>query len=185
MYLIVGLGNPGQRYQHTRHNVGFMAVDYLIDRYNIAATGQKHQGLCYKGRINDYQALLFKPLTYMNRSGIAVSEIANFYKIPLNHIIILYDELALTLGKIRIKIGGGSAGHNGIKSLDSHLGKDYQRIRIGIDHPGHRDEVTNYVLGRFKPEEYDLMAHRLDDLSEAFPLLLAGDKERFISQLSR
>ena len=147
--LFIGLGNPGAKYQHNRHNLGFMAVDEIAAHLKAPEWSEKFGGML--SRLDDLY--LFKPMDFMNNSGIPSSRIANFYKIPPENVYVFYDELDLTLGKIKIKQGGGDGGHNGIKSLDAHFGKDYWRVRLGINHPGNKDMVHSHVLSDFSADE--------------------------------
>lgn len=183
-FLIIGLGNPGKKYAGNRHNVGFMAIDKLADSYRFSAASTKFGGLIAEGKIDEHKTFLFKPLGYMNLSGEPARQIAQFYKIPLEHIIVLHDELDLPLAKIRVKTGGGHGGHNGLKSLDAHLGKDYRRVRIGIDHPGDKELVSPYVLSDFSKEEKNIISRLLEDISTHMPLLLSGDEAGFMNKLS-
>ncbi len=150
MWLIVGLGNPGPDYAATRHNIGFMALDALAGPARF--TSKFHGEIC-QPTIEGEKLLLLKPMTFMNLSGKAVQAAMAFYKIPLDHLIVLHDELDLPLGKIRIKKGGGANGHNGLKDIDRLVGPDYWRIRLGIGHPGMKEQVHGHVLGRFSAEE--------------------------------
>lgn len=153
MFLFVGLGNYGDEYNNTRHNAGFIVVDNIIREYNFRSEGKKFHSELYSGSINCEKGYIIKPQTYMNRSGIAVCEISRFYKIPLNRIFVFHDDMDINLGKIKYKVGGSSAGHNGIKSIDEMIGKDYNRIRIGIGRPQYKDDVINFVLNRFTEDE--------------------------------
>lgn len=153
MYLFVGLGNIGEEYNNTRHNVGFTIADKLIMEYNFIHQGKKFHSEIFTCSINGLKVILIKPQTYMNRSGIAVSEISKFYKIPLENIYVFQDDMDLALGKIRFKNGCSSAGHNGIKSIDEMIGKNYNRIRIGIGRPNFDNDVINFVLNKFAQDE--------------------------------
>ncbi|MBL8639679.1 MAG: aminoacyl-tRNA hydrolase [Alphaproteobacteria bacterium] len=169
MKLIVGLGNPGAEYALNRHNIGFMAVDVIMDHFNFPAFKAKFKGLMSEKSVNSEKIILFKPQTYMNESGRAVAEIAQFYKIPLADITVIHDELDIPAGQIKTKIGGGAAGHNGLKSIDAWLGdQNYHRIRLGIGHPGHRDRVTGHVLGNFSKEDQEW----LPDLLATIPKII-------------
>lgn len=171
MYLIVGLGNPGAEHARQRHNIGFMAVDELADAYGAAPFQKKYKGEFSEIRVEGHKCLLLKPQTYMNKSGISIAAAASFYKIPPENIILLYDELDLPLGKLRCKQGGGAGGHNGVKSSDAHVGKNTWRIRLGIDHPGHKDRVTGYVLGNFTGDEQTEVGYWMRDLADEFPAI--------------
>lgn len=158
MFLIVGLGNPGKEYEKTRHNVGFMVVDALAKQYGFGAFKEKFEGVLAEGKIAGEKVFLLKPTTYMNLSGNSVVKVANFYKILPENIIVIHDDMDLPIGKIKAKIGGGSGGHNGIKSVDAAITPQYNRVRIGIGHlVGNEKEIVDFVLSRFsKAEEKDL-----------------------------
>lgn len=160
MKLIVGLGNPGDKYKLNRHNVGFMAVDYLIDEFNASKVSSKFKGELFKSD----EFLFLKPMTFMNLSGESVVLVKNFYKIDNDDIIVIHDDIDLKLGALRFKRGGGSGGHNGLKSIDAHIGNDYWRVRIGVGRPERKEEVVNFVLSDFKPEE-------LECIEKLFPLI--------------
>ena len=184
MYLIIGLGNPGSEYRNHRHNVGFMALDAIAARHNYPPFKKKYKGLFADGKIDGQRTLLLKPQTYMNRSGEAVAAIANFYKIPVENIIVLYDELDLAPGKLRNKTGGGNGGHNGLRSIDPAIGKDYRRVRIGIGHPGHKDRVTSHVLGNFSKKDGDWLNPMLDAIGENAEMLIKGEDARFMNKIA-
>ena len=185
MLLFIGLGNPGRQYENTRHNVGFMVVDAISDHHNFLAEKSKFNAVYKEGKIAGKKVVLFKPTTYMNKSGIAVSEIKKFYKIPLENIYVFYDDLDLAFSKVKTKIGGGSGGHNGIKSLDQFIGKNYKRIRIGIDHPGHKDQVSDYVLKNFKSDERIVIDQLCDKIAQNIETLLQGNDPVFIEKLTK
>src|SRR5216683_1644915 len=153
MLLLVGLGNPGTRYAGNRHNIGFMAVDAIARRHGIGPWRRRFQGVACEGPIGTERVLLLLPGTYMNESGRAVSEAAHFYKLPIGDIVVFHDELDLPAGKLRVKTGGGNAGHNGLRSISAHIGNDYRRVRIGIGHPGVKELVHPYVLSDFAKDE--------------------------------
>ncbi|MDJ0514464.1 MAG: aminoacyl-tRNA hydrolase [Methyloceanibacter sp.] len=184
MKLFVGLGNPGAQYAFNRHNVGFMALDVMAAAHGFAAWRKRFQGLTCEGRLGGEQVLLLKPQTYMNESGWSAGEAARFYKIPLSDIVVFHDELDLTPGKVRVKVGGGVAGHNGLKSLSAQLGNDYMRVRIGIGHPGHRDQVTGHVLRDFAKADMEWLEPVLFAMSDAAPLLAKGEKDKFQTQVA-
>lgn len=176
MYLIVGLGNPGAEYRFHRHNIGFLMLDILHQAYgNTDFQKNKWQGLMAEGKIAGNKVLFIKPQTYMNLSGPAVSGPANFYKIPLDRIIVIHDDLDLHPANIRIKKGGGHGGHNGLKSIDAHLGKDYWRLRIGIGHPGIKNMVSGYVLNNIPQKELQLYDEVFFQIRENFSLLLQNE----------
>ena len=182
--ILAGLGNPGASYAGNRHNVGFMAVDKLAQDYGFRPWAAKFGGLLAEGKIGDAKAYAFKPMGYMNTSGSPLSQLANFYKIPPADIYVIHDELDLLPGKLRVKAGGGNGGHNGLKSIDAHLGQDYHRLRVGIGHPGHKDMVSSYVLADFFKDEKPLMATLVQEISRHFSLLLAGEEAGFMNKIS-
>jgi peptidyl-tRNA hydrolase, PTH1 family len=176
MLLLVGLGNPGARYARQRHNLGFMAVDAVARAHGFGPWRAKFSSLISDGTLGDVRILLQKPQTFMNRSGHAVAEAARFYKLPLTQIVVCHDEVDLAPAKVRIKTGGGVAGHNGLRSIAEQLGSpDFRRVRFGIGHPGHKDLVTGHVLGDFALADREWVAPLLEAFSEAAPLLAAGD----------
>ncbi len=186
MILIVGLGNPGTNYKNTRHNVGFIAVDLISNRYNFTWISKPKFnadlaiGECELGKV-----ILCKPNTFMNLSGTAVQQIASFYKIPLDKIIIFHDDVDIALGKVKYKIGGSSGGHNGLKSIDSHIGAAYHRIRVGIGRPEHANhDISDYVLGTFNRNEADLLSERLTVVINNLLLLVDKDLEGFKAQVA-
>lgn len=164
--LIVGLGNPGGEYKNTRHNVGFMAVDYLAG--NDANWKNEKNALVFRTDINGHKVIFVKPQTYMNNSGVAVGALMTFYKVPLENIIVIHDDMDIDVGTFREKIGGGSAGHNGIKSIDAHIGRDYRRIRIGVGHPrdfGLPIEPADWVLGKFTDAQLNKINGVIENLN--------------------
>lgn len=169
--LIVGLGNPGREYESHRHNVGFMAVEAIAKRWKFTGPQSKFNGELFNGTVNGEKLLLLKPQTYMNDSGKSVQAAAAFYKIPLDQIIVIHDELDLLPGQIRLKQGGGAGGHNGIRSIDQMCGPEYHRIRFGIGHPGHKDRVHGYVLSNFTQDEMMLVEPLLAELANIAPAL--------------
>jgi peptidyl-tRNA hydrolase, PTH1 family len=176
MLLLVGLGNPGARHAHHRHNLGFMAVEAVARAHGFGPWRAKFSSLISDGTLGDARVLLQKPQTFMNRSGHAVAEATRFYKLPLAEIVVCHDEVDLAPGKVRIKTGGGVAGHNGLRSIAEQLGSpDFRRVRFGIGHPGHKDLVTGHVLGDFALADREWVASLLKAFSEAAPLLAAGD----------
>lgn len=174
--ILVGLGNPGTGYAGNRHNVGFMVIDRLMSDYGFPAPSGRFGGLLAEGRIGPHRVFAFKPTGYMNTSGGPVGQLCRFYRIPPEQVTVIHDELDLEPGRLRIKRGGGAGGHNGLKSLDAHIGPDYRRIRVGIGHPGHRDLVSDYVLSDFSRAEMPLMQQMIAGLSQHLPLLLSGDE---------
>lgn len=179
MKLIVGLGNPGDRYARNRHNIGFMAIEAIARAHGAAPWRKRFQALATEAMIGNERVLLLLPQTYMNESGRSVAEAVQFYKIPLADIAVLHDELDLAPGKLRIKTGGGNAGHNGLRSITAHLGNDYRRVRLGIGHPGDKARVHGYVLGDFSKAEMEWV----DDLvrlgADNAPLLARGEDASF------
>ena len=184
MKLIVGLGNPGSKYAKNRHNIGFMAVEQMAADHGFPAWKAKHQGTLTEGRFGSTRAVLLKPETFMNKSGDSVAAAMRFYKLEPEDVIVLHDELDLAPGKVKFKIGGGHAGHNGLRSIHSHLGPEYGRVRLGIGHPGHKDRVANYVLGDFAKAEADWLDDVLRGLSDGAPYLALGDGAKFMNAVS-
>ncbi|HMQ93375.1 MAG TPA: aminoacyl-tRNA hydrolase [Amaricoccus sp.] len=185
MKLLVGLGNPGAKYARHRHNIGFMAVDAIAAAPGFTPWRSKFQGQVSEGRLGPEKVLLLKPGTFMNLSGDSVQAAARFYRIEPADIIVFHDELDLAPGKIRVKTGGGHAGHNGLRSLDAHIGPDFTRVRLGIGHPGDKRLVTNHVLGDFAKAEAEWLEPLLAGIAEAAPELLAGEPARFIETATR
>ena len=184
MQIWVGLGNPGPTYAMHRHNVGFMAVDVLADMHGFGPVQKKFQSWVQEGRIGNQKILLLKPATFMNESGRAVGEALRFYKLGPEALTVLHDELDLAPFKVKVKTGGGTAGHNGLRSIDQHCGPDFRRVRIGIGHPGHKDRVHGYVLGNYAKTEIDDLAAMLGAIGAEAPWLAAGDDARFMSELA-
>ena len=184
MLLLVGLGNPGPEYTNQRHNIGFMAVEEIVRRHGFGPWRVKYQGLAAEGTVDGVKVLALKPQTYMNLSGQSVAAAALFYKIAPEQIVVIHDELDLRPGKLRIKRGGGTAGHNGLRSIDAHLGPDFVRVRVGIGHPGEKHLVHGYVLHDFGKEERVRMNALIDAMAEAFPLLAKGDGVGFMNKVS-
>ncbi|WP_295809707.1 aminoacyl-tRNA hydrolase [uncultured Nitratireductor sp.] len=184
MLLIAGLGNPGQQYERHRHNVGFMAADAIARRHSFSPWSKKFKALVAEGRVGGEKVLLIKPQTFMNLSGQAVGEAMRFYKIGLDDLIVFYDELDLAPGKLRIKTGGGSGGHNGIKSIDAHCGKDYRRVRIGIGHPGDKARVNPHVLGDFAKADQAWLEPLLEATADNVAMLAEGDESGFMNRVS-
>ncbi|MBE7122727.1 aminoacyl-tRNA hydrolase [Bacillus cereus] len=168
MKLIVGLGNPGREYELTRHNIGFMAIDALAKRWNISLNEQKFKGLFGAGFVNGEKVILLKPLTYMNLSGESIRPLMDYYKIDVEDFIVMYDDLDIPVGKLRLRMKGSAGGHNGVKSTISHLGtQEFQRIRMGIDRPQNGMKVVDYVLGRFTSEEISDVNQSIEKTADA------------------
>ena len=184
MQLWVGLGNPGPQYALHRHNVGFMVLDTLAEFHNFGPVQKKFQGWLQEGRIGGEKILLLKPATYMNESGRAVGEALRFYKLATDALTVFHDELDLAPFKVKVKQGGGTAGHNGLRSIDQHLGPDFRRVRLGIGHPGHKDRVTGHVLGNFAKAEMDPLADMLGAIAGEAEWLAKGDNARFVSDVA-
>ncbi len=186
MHLIAGLGNPGGLHAGQRHNIGYMAVDCIQAVHRLSPWKSGFQGLVCDGRIGGTRVALLKPATFMNESGRSVAEATNFWKLdPAAALSVCYDELDLEPFRLRVKHGGGAAGHNGIRSIDRYLGPEYRRVRLGIGHPGHKDRVTGHVLGDFAKAEREPLAALLAAVADALPWLLEGDEPRFMSEVAR
>ena len=170
MLLFVGLGNPGPEYVGNRHNIGFIALQALAKSHGIAPWRRRFQGVAVEGDLGE-KVLLLLPGTYMNESGRAVGEAASFYKLGLSDIVVFHDELDLTPGKLRVKTGGGNAGHNGLRSITAHVGNDYRRVRFGIGHPGDKKLVERYVLNDFAKDERPMFETLVDAVADNAPLL--------------
>lgn len=182
MKLIVGLGNPGEKYSDTRHNVGFMAVDFIHRHFAFGAWKEKFKGEFVKGSIDGEDTILLKPYTFMNLSGESVGAACKFFKIKPENVYVIYDELDLKPNQIKLKQGGGAAGHNGIKSLDQHLsGKNYHKMRIGIGHPGNKHEVSGYVLRKAPADEFTQTEKVIETYMPRLPALLSGDGAKFLN----
>lgn len=182
--LWVGLGNPGPQYTFHRHNVGFMALDTIAEVHDFGPVQKKFQGWFQEGRIGGQKVLLLKPATYMNQSGRAVGEALRFYKLDTDALTVFHDELDLAPFKVKVRTGGGLAGHNGLRSIDQHLGPDFRRVRIGIGHPGHKDRVTGHVLGNYAKAEMDDLAEMLGALAAEADWLAKGDDARFMNDVA-
>ncbi len=183
MQLFVGLGNPGARYAGNRHNIGFMIIEAIAKRHGIGPFRKRFQGLAAEGAIGAERALLLMPGTFMNESGRAVAEAAHFYKLALGSIVVFHDEIDLAPGKIRVKLGGGVAGHNGLRSITAHVGNDYRRVRIGVGHPGIRDLVHAYVLNDFAKDERPWVDALCDIIADNVELLAKGQDSSFQNKI--
>jgi PTH1 family peptidyl-tRNA hydrolase len=179
MLLFVGLGNPGERYAGNRHNIGFMAVQAIAKRHDIAPWRRKFQGVAVEGAIGAEKVLLLLPGTYMNESGRAVAEAAHFYKLDAGRVVVFHDEAELTPGKVRLKLGGGNAGHNGLRSISEHIGNDYRRVRLGVGHPGNKDMMEAYVLQDFAKNERPWVEALCDIVADNVALLIEGKDSTF------
>lgn len=184
MQLFVGLGNPGPGHAWNRHNVGFMAVDAIFQNHRFTPYRSRFQGRIADGRIGGERVLALKPETFMNRSGQSVGEALRYFKLSPGDVTVFYDELDLAPGKVRVKVGGGNGGHNGLRSMDSHIGKEYRRVRIGIGHPGDKDLVTRHVLGDFSKADQTWLDVLLPTIAEAAPLLADGDNNGFMNKIA-
>ncbi|MGE0700334.1 MAG: aminoacyl-tRNA hydrolase, partial [Hyphomicrobiaceae bacterium] len=184
MKLLVGLGNPGAKFARNRHNVGFLAVDRIASTHGAGPWRKKFQGQVADATIAGERVLLLKPETFMNESGRSVGEAARFLKVPIGDVVVLYDEIDLTPGKLKVKVGGGNAGHNGLRSISAHLDNDYVRVRIGVGHPGHKDQVANYVLSDFAKADMIWLEPMLEAIAEAAGRLVTGSNERFLTDVA-
>jgi len=185
MQLFVGLGNPGSQYEGNRHNIGFMAVDRIAQEHGFGPWRSRFRGLAAEGTLNGEKVLLLKPQTYMNLSGESVAEAMRFYKLPLEALLVFHDELDVAPGKLKMKVGGGSAGHNGLRSIDSHLGPNFRRARLGIGHPGAKERVHGWVLGDFAKADQTWLDAFLDALAKEAGWLAKGNDARFASAVSQ
>ena len=184
MQLWIGLGNPGPRYAMHRHNVGFMALDVIAEMHDFGPVQKKFQGWLQEGRVGGEKVLLLKPATFMNESGRSVGEALRFYKLGVEALTAFHDELDLAPFKVRVKTGGGTAGHNGLRSLDAHIGPDFRRVRIGIGHPGHKEKVTKHVLGNYAKAEAEPLSDLLAAIAAEAEWLAKGDDARFMSDVA-
>lgn len=184
MQLWVGLGNPGAKYAMNRHNIGFMAVDRIASDHGFGPWRGKFQGALSEGRLGSEKITLLKPETYMNKSGQSVGEAMRFFKLAPEDVIVFHDEIDLAPGKLRVKDGGGHAGHNGLRSLHAHIGDTYTRVRMGVGHPGHKDAVPGYVLRDFAKADHTWLDDLIRGISDGAPSLASGDKGRFMNAVS-
>ena len=184
MKLFVGLGNPGAKYAHNRHNIGFMALDRIAADHQFTPWRSKFQGQVCDGTLAGQKLLLLKPTTFMNLSGQSVGEAVRFHKIHLAQVTVFHDELDLAPGKLRIKQGGGHAGHNGLRSIHANLGADYGRVRLGIGHPGHKDAVAGFVLRDFAKADQNWLAAMLTGIGNGAKHLAAGDRTKFMNAVA-
>jgi len=179
MRLFVGLGNPGSKYAHNRHNIGFMAVGEIARRHGFAAWRRRFQGETAEGALDDERVILLRPLTFKNDSGRAVQEAASFFKLPAGEVTVFQDELELPPGKLRVKVGGGIAGHNGLRSISAHIGNDYRRVRLGIGHPGVKELVHGYVLSDFAKDDRPWVEALCEAIADNAGLLALGRDSTF------
>jgi PTH1 family peptidyl-tRNA hydrolase len=184
MHLIVGLGNPGDKYSRNRHNIGFMAADAIASRHGFPPFREKFKGLVSEGTIAGEKVLILKPQTWMNLSGESVEATLQFYKLGAADVTVVYDEIDLVPGKSRIKRGGGNGGHNGLRSIDPRIGPDYRRIRLGVGHPGHKDAVMPWVLGDFSKADREWLEPLLEALAANADLIVKGDDNTLMNKLA-
>ncbi|TDI63537.1 MAG: aminoacyl-tRNA hydrolase [Alphaproteobacteria bacterium] len=184
MHLLVGLGNPGAKHSRNRHNIGFMAVDEIVRRHSFGPWRKRFEGRCAEGNFDGEKILALKPDTFMNESGRAVGAAVRFYKLEPGDLTVIHDEIDLAPEKVRFKLGGGHAGHNGIRDIAAHIGADFARVRIGVGHPGLKDRVTGHVLDDFSKAELQWVAPLLAAIAEAAPRLAAGDGAGFSNRLA-
>lgn len=185
MKLFVGLGNPGAKYERNRHNVGFVALDRIAERFNRGPWRNRFQGETADVTLDGERVLLLKPTTYMNESGQSVGEAQRFLKIPVSDVYVFHDEIDLAPGKLKVKVGGGNAGHNGLRSITAHIGNEYNRVRIGVGHPGVKEAVAHYVLHDFAKVEYEWLYPLLDAMAQSSSFLARGDSARFLSHVAQ
>ncbi len=184
MKLFVGLGNPGPEYAGHRHNIGFMALDRIAADHGFGPWKRAFKGLVSEGRLGAEKVVLLKPDTFMNLSGEAVQSAMAFYKLPISDIIVFHDELDLAPGRVRYKVAGGHAGHNGLRSIHGHIGEAYARVRLGIGHPGHKDAVAAYVLHNFAKADQDWLDDLMRGISDGAPALADGAPDKFMNAIA-
>ncbi len=184
MHLIVGLGNPGKKYQNNRHNIGAMALEAIARQHGFPPFKQKFKGLFCDGTIEGNRVGLLFPQTYMNKSGDSVRAAVQFYKLSPSDVSVIYDELDLNPGKVRIKTGGGHGGHNGLRSIDPQIGKDYQRVRLGIGHPGSKERVTSHVLGDFHKIDHEWLDALLEAVGQNAAMLVNKNASGFMNKMA-
>ncbi len=184
LQLVVGLGNPGPGYARNRHNIGFMAADALAGRHGFPAFRSRFQGLAAEGMIAGTRVMLLKPMTYMNESGRSVAQAVRFFRLGVEAVTVLHDELDLAAGKLRVKRGGGHAGHNGIRNIAAHIGADFRRVRLGVGHPGDKDRVIGHVLKDFAKADEAWLEPLLEAVAGNFGVLIAGDDAGFMSRVA-
>jgi PTH1 family peptidyl-tRNA hydrolase len=184
MQLWVGLGNPGPRYAMNRHNVGFMAVDAIAELHDFDAPKKRFNGWTIEARLGTEKLILLKPATFMNESGQSIGEAMRFYRLAPQDVTVFHDELDLAPFKVKVKLGGGTAGHNGLRSTEAHIGPDFRRVRIGIGHPGHKDRVHGYVLGNYAKADIEPLSDMLGAIAAEAHWLAAGDDARFMNDIA-
>ena len=184
MHLLIGLGNPSASYAGNHHNAGFMLVDALAEEYRASSFSKKFSALVAEAEITGQKVLLIKPQTFMNRSGQSVQAAMQFYKLSPSDITVFHDELDLPLGRLRVKVGGGHGGHNGLRDIDAQIGKEYRRVRLGIDHPGDKDRVSDYVLSDFASAEKPIVKDWLAKICQHLPLLLENKDAEFMTRMA-
>ncbi len=184
MKLLVGLGNPGAKYAQNRHNIGFMAMDRIASDHGFSAWRSKFQGQMAEGRFGSDKVVLLKPETFMNLSGQSVGEAMRYLKLAPDDVIVFHDEIDLAPGKVRLKTGGGHAGHNGLRSIHGHIGPDYDRVRLGVGHPGHKDAVPGYVLRDFAKADAEWLDDELRGISDGIAHLIAGQGDKFLNAIA-
>lgn len=183
MYVVVGLGNPGAQYSLNRHNIGYMAIDTIAAQYNFPPFKIKFNAYVSEGKVGSARVILCKPLTFMNLSGRPVAELVKFYKIPLENLYVVHDDLDLLPRAIKVKKAGGNGGHNGLRSIDSCLGQDYWRLRLGIGHPGFKDAVSGYVLSNFKSSDEEWLTDLLSAIAAEFDTLFDNDPGKWLTKV--
>jgi len=183
VFLFAGLGNPGAKYASNRHNIGFMVVDAIAEKHNFSLFREQFGGLVCRGRIELEDVILFKPNSYMNNSGQPLDAIVRFFKLSLSEIWVIHDDLDIEPGRVKVKVGGGTGGHNGLKSIDSHIGRDYSRLRIGIGRPSHDIDVSNYVLSDFRSDDLSWLDNLISEIAATMPPLLSGDRQGFCNNI--
>jgi len=185
-YIVAGLGNPGSKYNNTRHNIGFETLDYIADKNNVSVTKAKFSALYGVWETEGRKVMLLKPQTFMNLSGEAVMQAAKFYKVPAENIIVIFDDVSLDVGKMRIRAKGSAGGHNGIKSIISHMGQDFPRIKMGVGQKPHPDyDLADWVLGKFTEYDKKLLADRCEDAHKAVKLMVTGDSQKAMNLYNR
>lgn len=184
MKLFVGLGNPGAKYAGNRHNIGFMALDRLVEDHDFSPWKGKFHGAISEGRFGSQKVLLLKPETFMNKSGLSVGEACNFHKISPQDVVVFHDELDLAPGKLRVKTGGGHAGHNGLRSIHNAIGLDYHRVRMGVGHPGNKNAVSGYVLRDFHKADHEWLENMLQGISNGAEHLAREDHAKFMNAVA-